>query len=1084
MGAVEDAVDAAAGFIGPLTNLNSTTRSTPEDEAGARTYRFVLQALSHLQNINSADLNTDPNAPYDASLAGVVYGLLDVITFYGILPHLSPGVTFSQRPQSVLSNNDVTVTDRDASQLTGVIKVLVPILEQKGSGVQPLLSQRILPDIISALAELAFSPSYLDQNQEFAPVYAQVMSDTPTSRLLPILTTFLQQPLPIWLKPLLSTQLAMVPSRPRGIRHTIEFLSLSYLAKVSGLSQNPQASQSGVPLQVEAVTEASRVIVLPPAGIDRDRWLHQLAPQLWSLLDGEDGPELSRAAGQIIAQGILSKKATGAPGTVGWRLFAMPLHDTVHPKDGRRKFHGQGMGSEVLVRQQDLETALKRLSAIVSSYLHSGVLRRLLSPVLLPIWELLSHAKERPALDKTWCHLSRGILLRYMSTACDATQVDTIATNLFWGADTGWTFMPGSQGGIEIRTWLQADQNAISTNDILARVASLDTRVNTLVNLLADANVSDTVLGSTFVQATKRWLSPGFTTSPSLTDEVDSDPFAMLINAKLSETMAFRFRDNFARSPQHVIELMIQLLANFTSKHKIEVHDVTQRSKVTQRHLLNIATMKEDLATGVEDESADEQLATFAISIMSTLITSSSFQQTPTTQAALEAVIAHLEYLCQTHPHHPVSLVIKNSAANLLHVLRPVAISTDGTKVDAATEHRSELKTILATLESPEPPDRTWALNAFRRFLRKQEFFDVVDVPSTTHLLLSASLADPESYVHIAAIPALTDLAIRAPSPVITVLVDSFIDVDERSLNAIQGQQSDDKDLDLHQVIDFRQRVGEVLNSFILSHDFFQSTSEPALKYKCLKQISETCLAVASRRGQRTQTQSHRTQRDRAEQRIQDEAEAAWGGPIPNLLDPEGENMQEKVDRDALLKIVQGWEDTGFEEDVRVRASALSVLSTAIEHRLTLLRQATIDAALQMVSLILSMETTEPKAILRRAAVMVIMGLLRGLDGLVGFSGENTVGFDVVQQTEITKVLNWVAVEDTDNLVRDHAASVLEDLETWRMKSLYQLRGEALEQGLRPDLSLERGLRGLEVQPRLGRDSKDGKRKLFVEEID
>ncbi|KAH7414022.1 hypothetical protein DE146DRAFT_639173 [Phaeosphaeria sp. MPI-PUGE-AT-0046c] len=1083
MGAVEDAVDGAAEFIGPFTKQITTTQSPPGHEDGAETDRFVLQALSHLQIINSADLTTDPNAPYDASLAGVVYGLLDAITFYGILPRLSPGVAFSQRPRSVLSNGTLVIADRDTSQLKGVVNVLVRILEQKGSGIQPLLSQRILPDIISALAELSFSPSYLGQNQEFAPVYAQVMGDIPTSRLLPILTTFLQQPLPIWLKPVLMRQLAMVPSRPRGIRHTIEFLSLSYLAKVSQLPQNPPESQSELPIPMEAVTEATRVIVLPPAGIDRDEWLHQLAPQLWSLLDGEDGPELSRAAGQIIAQGILSKRSTGAPGTIGWKLFAMPIHDTIHPKGEKSRSPRQRNGSDVLVQEQDLETALKRLLAILSSYFQPGVVRRLMNPVLLSIWELLNYAQERPALNKKWALLSRGIILRYMSIACDANQVDTIATNLFWDAHAGWTFMPGSQGGIEIRSRREDDRSAVSTNNILVRLASLDTRVTTLVNLLADAKVSDTILGSVFVQVTKRWLSLETNTNPSLTDEVDSDPFTMLIDAKLSETMARRFRDNFARNPHHVIELMGQLLTNFTSNHKIKVQKVNQRSKVTRGNLLNIATTKEKIATGMEDDTADEQLATFAISIISTLITSSSFEQTTTTRVVLEAVIESLEYLRKAHSQHPLSIAIRNSATNLLHALRPVVISTHGTEVDAAAEHRSELKTVLTSLTSPEPPDRTWALNSLRQFLRNQDFFDVVDVPSTTHLLLSASLADPESYVHIAAIPVMTDLALRAASPVINILVDAFIDADERSLKAGQARRPEDNELDIHQVVDFRLRVGEVLNNFVLAQDISQSISE-AVKHECLKQISEACLSVASRRGQRTQTQSERRQRHHAEQSIQEEAEAAWGGPIPNLLDPEGENPQDQADRDALLKIVQGWEDTGLEEDVRVRASALSVLSTIVEHQLTLLRQATVDAALQMVSLILTMETTESKAILRRAAVMVFMGLLRGLDDIVGSSVEKVVGLDMVQQSEITRVLKWVATEDNDNLVRDHATSVLEDLETWRMKKLYQVREEGLVKGMRPELGLEGRLRGLDVQPQSSTKNTDGGRKLIVEEID
>jgi hypothetical protein len=76
-----------------------------------------------------------------------------------------------------------------------------------------------------------------------------------------------------------------------------------------------------------------------------------------------------------------------------------------------------------------------------------------------------------------------------------------------------------------------------------------------------------------------------------------------------------------------------------------------------------------------------------------------------------------------------------------------------------------------------------------------------------------------------------------------------------------------------------------------------------------------------------------------------------------------------------------------------------------------------------------------------------------------------------------------VESEDSDDLVRDHAASVLEDLETWRMKKLYQVSEEGLGQGLRPDMGLEGELRGLDVQPQMRSGGADGKR-MIVEEID
>jgi hypothetical protein len=216
------------------------------------------------------------------------------------------------------------------------------------------------------------------------------------------------------------------------------------------------------------------------------------------------------------------------------------------------------------------------------------------------------------------------------------------------------------------------------------------------------------------------------------------------------------------------------------------------------------------------------------------------------------------------------------------------------------------------------------------------------------------------------------------------------------------------------------------------------------------------------------------------ERKIREEGEAAWGGPIPNIFEPEGADPQQQAEYEALQKIVGGWEDTGIEEDVRIRASALSVLSAVLEHRSDVLRQPMIDATLQMVLLIFVMEKEEAKALLRRSAVLVIMGLLRGIDVGIESGRDSAVGLDLKQQGEVERIVKWVRDGDADELVRDHAANVAEGLETIRMKKLYKIRDEGLR--LRPDLGLEGNLRGLNVQPQT--HDKQGKKKMIIKEIE
>ncbi|KAF1834215.1 hypothetical protein BDW02DRAFT_344277 [Decorospora gaudefroyi] len=897
MGAVEEAIDAAANFIGPFVDKDR------KYSGNVSTSTLVDEALSHLQKINSADLAADPNAPYDASLAGVVYGLLDLIATLAIIPPLSPGVAFSQRPRSVLTAAIFT-PDHNLDLLATVIEGVLPILKQKnGPGVQPLLSQRMLPDIFSALAELSYSPASTEEaRSKFTQIYTNLMEDTPTSRLLPILTTYLQQPLPAWFKPVVSTELSKIPLRQQGIRHTVEFLSLSYLSKNSHVPMDASGPQSQIPIPLEAITQASKLLSLPPSGFSLHEWVSALSPELWDMLDSKSGKELARAGGHIIAGGFLSKKTTGAPGTAGWETFAAPLLRSIYPKDVKgASFRENG----TLVPEKDFKLSLRRLDAIVTSYSHAGLLRRLISPVLLPLWALFNYAKARPSLDKEWSALPSSILSRYMEIACDAKQIDCITTKLFWDGDTAWTLGPGSEGGVEIRH--RSGEKSGGMDSIFAQISGLDTRVKLLVSLLRDAKISDDVAGSVFLAATKAWLVPAKSNKTSLMDD-DSigDPLSALTNAKLAEALAQIFQENFARSPQHIVELMAQLIHNFVGEQKARA-EKAEAGLSTRAMLGKIVQKSEGEAVDEEGDSEDEDLVSFALSILNTLVGSPDFKQTPATTQTLQALIPSLSHIAHPPPTQSTSPLLSNAATTLIHQIAPPIPTpspnpTAKPPPDPLAPHRATLKTCLTDLHSPSPPNRTWAVHKLHTLLKSPSTFPIIDIPSLTHTLLSAALSDPESYVHLAAIPVLVDLAIRAPSPVLAILLHAFLDTDERSLKTANTHtQHGTEEQILTQALDFRLRIGEVLNNYILSPSSSSSTPIPPTH---LQKIIQACLSLASRRGgSRTQTQHLRNTLTATRAQKQKDAEQAWGGCVPDLFLEPGDDGAEF---EALRRVVEG----------------------------------------------------------------------------------------------------------------------------------------------------------------------------------
>jgi hypothetical protein len=1092
MGAVEQAVDAAANFIGPFVDVSAKQTARDGGEQNLDNATLVREAVEHLQAINTADLAADPDAPYDASLAGVVYGLLDLIITIGVLPYLSSGVAFSQRPRSVLIATFSVSSQQNKELLPEIIPSLLSILGQKeGTGLQPLLAQRSLPDIIAALAELAFSPQHTQQvHHTFEPEFNSLLERTATSRLLPVLTTFLQQPpLPLWLKPRFGKELATVPVREHGVRHVIEFLSLSYLTQNSQVPKDASGPQSRIPIPLEAVTQASKLLISPPSGTSQEDWIRALKPQLLSLLDGKEGRELSRAAGQVIAGGVLSKRSTGAPGTVGWKTFAEPILDAISPKSGAKAVKRESTRDGVFVQDQDLLLTLQRLAVITTSYSHTGLIKRLVGQLLLPLWALLNYARSKRTLDKAWSELPRTIIARYVAIACDPKQIDTIATNLFWDGPALWTLGPGTKGGVELRTRSTENGDAFGNMDsILSRISELTGRVDLLVSLLADAKVPDDAVSQIFLQTTKRWLSPGNTSKTTLLLESDDDPLTALTDAKLSEALASRFKDSFARSPEHIIELMTQLLQNYVSNHRARSEAGSKSRGPSRSNLGSIVKPKQERGDDKSaDDTSEDDLVSFAISIINTLISTAEFTRTPTADSLLSRSTEYLQYLAHVQHQPPISPIIANSARSLLQALNPAGLVLNQ-ETDPLAPHRATLQEILQDLTSPEAPNRTWALATLHKLIQNPSAFPVIDVPATVYMILSASLADPETFVHGAAVPVTVTLALVAPHPTIRILIDAFLDVDERSLSLQKGRPTEEKARELQESLDYRLRLGEVLSKILDTDSFWATATDTPTKHAAVKHLTSACLTLSSRRGQRAKTNTARAAVSLQIFQEKQEAETAWDGPIPNILEEpdDAASAADRADYEAMSKIVAGWENTGVQEDVRIRASALSLLGTVLEKRLSYVPQPAVDASLQIVLMILMLETGEALFILRRAAVLVVMGLLRGLEAALdaGLEEGGSSGFGPRQQDEVERVLRWARDSDGDGLVRDHAASVVEGMETLRMRRLYRIRDAGVGGGITSDLGLESsgGLRGLNITPAAVNDGR--KKRLVVEEIE
>ena len=154
------------------------------------------------------------------------------------------------------------------------------------------------------------------------------------------------------------------------------------------------------------------------------------------------------------------------------------------------------------------------------------------------------------------------------------------------------------------------------------------------------------------------------------------------------------------------------------------------------------------------------------------------------------------------------------------------------------------------------------------------------------------------------------------------------------------------------------------------------------------------------------------------------------------------------------------------------------------------------------IDLALSTLTLEPEpssAILRRAAVILILDLIKAIDsaresgsnlgfGLsLGSSDASTGDSSVGNIHDVLRVLKFVESRETDPIVRGHIRTLIESLDAWVEKSLMWGIGAHSEDRMdvepRFEIDSER-LAGLDIQPLSGGRSKNEGRGPLVEEIE
>lgn len=799
-----------------------------------------------------------------------------------------------------------------------------------------------------------------------------------------------------------------------------------------------------------------------------DEYLTRLAPQLLDLLDQVEEKELSRASAFVIGSGILGKRALGAPGTVGWKLFVEQNHQALNPSailpTRKRKMESKGDSLEKeLVSTAALTLALKRLSIFTTSHPNPGLTGRLIKPVLLPLWTLMA-STESPTIATAECsELAFGLLQTFFRLSGGLKELDNLSNNLLFDGSSTWIFGPGSTGGISIR---ERDSRKPTEVNFIEAIPRIDFRINQFIRLLSSGAVDEQVISSLFLYLSRQWLIPHREQEQQQL-EVEANPLQTLTQAKLAQAVLEKFQDRISQKPDQILNLIAQILGQQDESIKTEATRKRNLKAATYSSLTNLVSPTDE-GGGTSDDP--NEMLTVAISLLNAILTSTTFASSKTTSVVLDGIKTTFLSLA-TEPKSALSASLKLSIQSSLSLLRNGALSgSSGPNTSAfQTDIHETLNMITADLSSSMPPIRTSALHALEALVKMPE--EPLDILTIALLLLNTVRNETEEYVFLAAIKVLVQLALRRDVAFVTKLVrEAFMDIKEET------------------GVDGRLRFGQTLSSLVDGMFEQEVVLHSVARSKVLVGVAEACITVSGRRGSRKKEEQERKAAVRLAKRKKREAEKAWGGEIPNLPSEEEDSdddelspakkQRRKLEREAISKIVQGWTETGLEEDVRIRTSALSILSSVLSapETLSLFPKGVIDNATQSCLAILTLETSPSSAILRRAAVMVLLSLLNSTDS--AFQEGNEMSMNPEKWAEIEKVLKFVADTDLDDLVLSHARDFLESLEAWNMKRMQVV--SHIPEGEQIRFGLEGKLRGLEVNPNV----EERKGRMMIEEIE
>lgn len=635
----------------------------------------------------------------------------------------------------------------------------------------------------------------------------------------------------------------------------------------------------------------------------------------------------------------------------------------------------------VLVTSEQLALALRRLTSLLHSHPNPGLTRRMLRPVFLALWSLASWPRPDEQKESSYCKPARRLLEIFLRLTDMAETLGILGKLIQHLTCKGgrldewsdWAFDNKDDKSIHVVVRSALSSATPGIEDL--NLGEVDGKASALVSLMKAA-CSDADISALFLDLFKRWFEERNTMKAGrdiiIKEEQDTTPLTgRIFELQILQKLMDELPDKLMGRSDHMLELVSQMIGE-----------------------------------------RDEDVLGVTLSLLNLVITSPLFRKSAVKKDILEKIETSLDSIKDSMAGESAS-----TARNLSLLLRyrdelqDPAEAAPAAPTDRQVEDRKTYKLGLSYITQADapPPVRVEGLNLISGLIVSNS--PVLDITSVI-VLLCTLLAEDDDYINMKVIKMFTQLTTKHPRSVVNELVDRYVDASEKAS------------------VDTRLRFGEALLQVI--ERLGETFTGDLAKHTC-----ESLLSIAGRRGYRPKTEKRQQREAQRAQMKRKEADDAWGGEALELSEDEEEAKQDEKTkaRNAILAaIVAGWESKRGSEDVRVRASALAIVRTALETSLIGVGPSMASAAVDLCLDVLAMEPEMEKAILRRAAITVILSFVLALNK--ARERRVNLGFGLEGKDHIVTVLEYIAEVDNDGLVQQHARDALESLENWTVTTL------------------------------------------------